>query len=497
MVALEKIDDTLSRRPHTPKPPDDTPSPRNSTYNVSFNNGHNQTTPHEMSWLRKWVIVVLVCTGSLCVTCASSIYTTAYTQMNAELNASSTITTLGLSFFVLGIGSGPLLTGPLSERYGRSPIYLSSLFLFIIWNVTTAVAKNVQTILISRLLAGFAGGTFLSVSGGTVRDIFSRDKIQIPMILVSSAPFIGPCLGPLIGGFISYNAGWRWNFYLMVIWSSCLLLGIVCFVPETNHPINEKAKARVPRKKAGVERQEAFIETTHPARRKTLALSLLRPFQLLLLEPMCLALDIYSAILLGILYLFFQAFPHLFKTTYGFNGWQVGLTFLGIILGMIVAATSSPLWHRLAEGLSNIHGDKNCEATPEQRLVPAIPGSVLISVGLFWFGWTISPNIHWIVPVFGSAIFGCGMLLTFTGIFTFLVYAYSLYAASALAGNGFVRCSFAAAFPLFGVQMYDRLGFHWATSLLAFLTVSMMPLPWLFLKYGKKLRAKSRFALGS
>lgn len=328
--------------------------------------------------------------------------------MNAELDVSSTITTLGLSFFVLGIALGPLLTSPLSEWYGRRPIYLSSLFLFIMWNVTTAVAKNIQTILISRLLAGFAGGTFLSVSGGTVRDIFSRDQIQVPMILVSSAPFLGPCLGPLIGGFISYNAEWRWNFYFVIIWSSCLLLGIVRFVPETNHPIDQKAKTMLLRKKAGVERHEALSETTHTSRRKTLALSLLRPFQLLLFEPMCLALNLYSAILLGVLYLFFQAFPHLFETTYGFNCWQVGLTFLGIILGMIVAATSSPLWYRLTEGLSNVLGDKNCEATPEYRLVPAVPGSALISIGLFWFGWTISPNIHWIVPVLGSAIFGCG-----------------------------------------------------------------------------------------
>ncbi|KAL4913062.1 MFS general substrate transporter [Aspergillus aurantiobrunneus] len=495
MAVPEKIDSTISQRPenqtrrleNTLKPCDDIPSPINSTQ-VSFNNDQNPTTPRKISRLRQWAIVVLICTGALCVTCASSIYTTAYPQMNAELNVSPTITTLGLSFFVLGIGLGPLLTSPLSEWYGRRPIYLSSWFFFIIWNIPTAVAKTVQTILVSRFLAGFAGGTFLSVSGGTVRDIFPRDRIQTPMVLVSSAPFLGPCLGPLIGGFISYRAAWRWNFYFVILWSACLLLGIVCFVPETNHAIN---------KKAGFERREALIETTRTSRKKTLALSLLRPFQLLLFEPICLALDTYSAILLGMLYLFTQAFPHLFETTYGFNGWQVGLTFLGIIVGMIVAGTSIPLWYRLTGGLSNIQGDENCEATPEHRLVPAIPGSVLIPAGLFWFGWTMSPNIHWLVPVFGSAIFGCGTLLTFIGIFTFLVDAYAQYAASALAGNVFVRCSFAAGFPLFGVQMYDGLGFHWATSLLAFLTVSMMPLPWLFLKYGKKLRVKSRFALGS
>lgn len=115
-------------------------------------------------------------------------------------------------------------------------------------------------------------------------------------------------------------------------------------------------------------------------------------------------------------------------------------------------------------------------------------------------------------------------LLVFSGIFTFLVDAYPLYAASSLAANSFARSSFggtclnpnptplphpalshlttsaadddlpSAAFPLFGVQMYRALGDQWATSLLAFLTVAMMPFPYLFFKYGKRLRGKSRFA---
>ncbi|KAK1634302.1 hypothetical protein BDP81DRAFT_56910 [Colletotrichum phormii] len=86
------------------------------------------------------------------------------------------------------------------------------------------------------------------------------------------------------------------------------------------------------------------------------------------------------------------------------------------------------------------------------------------------------------------------ILLVFTGIFTFLVDAYPLYAASALASNAFVRCMFAAAFPLFGTQMYNKLGYSWASSLLAFLTVAMLPFPYIFFKYGKKIRSRSRFA---
>jgi len=69
-----------------------------------------------------------------------------------------------------------------------------------------------------------------------------------------------------------------------------------------------------------------------------------------------------------------------------------------------------------------------------------------------------------------------------------------MYAASALAANSFARSSFAAAFPLFGVQMYNKLGYQWASSVLAFLALAMAPFPYLFFRYGKKLRGNSRFA---
>lgn len=117
--------------------------------------------------------------------------------MNSEFDVASLIAILGLSTFVLGLGLGPLLTSPLSEWYGRRPIYIVAWSFFVIWNVVTAVSQNIQTVIVSRFFTGFAGGTFLSVSGGTVSDVFLRSQIQLPMTLVSSAPFIGPCLGPL------------------------------------------------------------------------------------------------------------------------------------------------------------------------------------------------------------------------------------------------------------------------------------------------------------
>ncbi|KAE8138709.1 major facilitator superfamily domain-containing protein [Aspergillus pseudotamarii] len=477
-----RVEGTLPREDHGP-------------YEVSFDGDQDPMCPRSMPLVRKWVIVLIVCTGTLCVTCTSSIYTTTYTQMNPEFHTSTLISTIGLSSFVLGIGTGPLLTGPLSEHYGRRPIYLVAWTMFLVWTIPSAVAKNIQTIIVSRFFNGFTGGTFLSVAGGTAGDVFSRNQIQAPMALVSSVPFIGPSLGPVLGGFINSHLDWRWTYYIMIIWSAVLLICMIFFAPETYHPIILRARARALRQETGNERYRAPMEDNTKTWRQIIIVALLRPFQLLFLEPMCLCLDIYSAILLGILYLFFGTFPMVFRTTYDMNLWQGGLTFVGIIVGMVIVAATTPIWSNIRERLLNNNAKEPGRSEPEYRLPPAIVGGILIPLGLFWFGWTTYSSIHWIVPIIGSAVFGGGLLLAFTGIFTFLVDAYPQYAASALAANGFARCTFAAAFPLFGSQMYDKLGYQWATSLLAFLTVAMMPFPWLFFKYGKALRAKSKFAL--
>ncbi|KAI8944078.1 major facilitator superfamily domain-containing protein [Xylaria longipes] len=439
-------------------------------FEVSFDGDDDPMCPRSMNIARKWILVCVVGLGSLCVTCSSSIYTATYAQMNPEFHQSDIVATVGLSTFVLGIALGPLFLGPLSEFYGRRPIYLSSWAMFVIWLIPSAVAHNSATIITTRFIDGFAGSAFLSVAGGTVSDVFRRDQIQSPMTIISLSPFIGPSLGPLLGGFINYYTNWRWTYYA--------------------DPIKLREKARRLRKETGDERWKAPMEKSTKSIPRTIALSLMRPFQLLALEPMCLLLSLLSAVLLGVIYLFFGAFPLVFGGNFGFNLWQVGLSFLGIFVGMIAGAATNPVWHSVHRRLvRQNHGV--CE--PEFRLASSILGAVLVPIGLFWFAWTSFPWLHWILPIIGSAIFGCGTLLVFNGIFTFLVDTYPLYAASALAANSFLRCTFAAAFPLFGDQLYRGVGYQWASSILAFITLALMPLPYVFFIYGKRLRLRSRF----
>lgn len=300
--------------------------------------------------------------------------------------------------------------------YGRRPIYVFSMLFFLIFLIPSAVAQNIQTMLVARFLTGFAGSAFLSVAAGTVADLFIPSQIQAPMTFFTVCPFIGPVLGPAVGGFINQFTTWRWSFYVLLIWAGITLVSVL-LVPETFHPVLLARKAVLLRKTTGDDTYRSASEIA--LAKKTLSSAILQsiytPFQLLLLDPMCFLLDLYSALLLGILYLFFGAFPLVFRTNHGFVLWQTGLTFLGLVVGSLIGGAMNPLWHRnylrlIANSKKNRGPEEleNYKPEPEFRLPPAILGGVLVPIGLFWFGWTTYSSVHWIVPIIGSVFFAWG-----------------------------------------------------------------------------------------
>ncbi|CAE6510756.1 unnamed protein product [Rhizoctonia solani] len=431
--------------------------------------------PKHRKTAQKWLIVFILATSSTCVTCASSVASMARSGIQKEFGVSSSVAILGISLYVEGLGVGPLLLGPLSEFFGRRHIYWISFVFFVLLNFPVAFAPNIAVYLVFRFLTGFSGAAFLSVAGGTVADLFANDKVASPMALYTISPFIGPVLGPAFSGFINQNTNWRWTFYTIIIWATVQLVELYLLVPETYEPVLRARKAQQLRKTTGDDRWWAPLEKNDKSIAQTIITSCYKPFEILAFEPMALLLDIWCALLLGILYLCFTAFPTIFGVNHGFNTQSVGLTFIGIGIGMIFALASQPLWNRLQAKYTERHQGA---PPPETRLFIGMAGAVLVPVGLFWLAFTTPRSVHWVVPIIASIPFGTGTVP---------------YAASAMAGNSFLRSAFAAAFPLISGPMYNRLGTMGATALLAGLTVLMAPLPFIFYRLGPKLRQNSRF----
>lgn len=112
---------------------------------------------------------------------------------------------------------------------------------------------------------------------------------------------------------------------------------------------------------------------------------------------------------------------------------------------------------------------------------------------MFIYGWTADKHVFWIVPIIGTGLVGLGLLATFMPIQTYLVDAFTVYAASALAANTVLRSLMGALLPLAGRQMYATLGLGWGNSLLAFIALGLCPIPIIFYKYGERIRKSPRF----
>jgi hypothetical protein len=205
---------------------------------------------------------------------------------------------------------------------------------------------------------------------------------------------------------------------------------------------------------------------------------------------MVLFLDLWSALILGILYLSFGGIPYIFRTQYGFNVQSTGLAFLGIGAGQLIAAGTQPYFNKQYKATAA--RSPGGIAPPEARLVVGMYGAVLCPLGLLLLGLTCFANVHWIVPIILSSFFGWGMVYAYSSTFTYLVDAYRPVAASALASNSFLRSTFAAGFPLFGQQMYKALGPVGATCLLAGLLFLCTPLPFIFYKIGERVRTRTQ-----
>lgn len=128
------------------------------------------------------------------------------------------------------------------------------------------------------------------------------------------------------------------------------------------------------------------------------------------------------------------------------------------------------------------------EWKPEYRLPPLLPGSLVVPIGLFWYGWSAEAHVHWTMPIIGTGFFAIGNLAIFLPVQTYFIDAFETYAASAATANTLTRSLIGAFLPLAGPDMYKELGQGWGNSLLAFIALVFAPLGWVIYRYGERIR---------
>ncbi|KAL3428145.1 hypothetical protein PVAG01_01654 [Phlyctema vagabunda] len=398
-----------------------------------------------------------------------------------RFEVSREVASLGTSLFLLGFGLGGLFWAPASEWVGRRIPFLLGYTIFIIFQIPVGVADNLETVLASRFIQGFFGSSTLAVIAGAFADLWPAPINRgVAMTIFTIATFAAPIIGSIAGSYIAQSGySWRWTAWITIIISAipCILGWVL--MPET-YQSNTSGSDDV---------DLATGEVAAPKLRNIIATNFSRPFRMLFSEPIVLLFSIYLALVYGIFYLFFTAFPISFHQQ---RQWPAGvgaLPFLSVLVGIfagsgfIIYDTKTRFARRLGSG----------QNTPEDRLPPMMYGSVLLPVGLFTFAWTSSPDITWVPQVLVGAPIGFGIVTIFLQGINYIVDCYKQASNSALASSTLLRGLSGTAFPLFASTMYASLGVDWATSVLAFVTVCLTPVSFLFYRYGTRLRSVSRY----
>ncbi|PKY03243.1 MFS general substrate transporter [Aspergillus campestris IBT 28561] len=435
----------------------------------------------------KSLTVMTMSLGATVVSLFSTLYTSGIPGLQDEFHISKSVALLGVTTYLLGMAAGTVIFAPLSEVVGRRPVYIVSMAIFLVLILPSALASNIESILVSRFFGGFFGSAMMSNSPASVNDIVSDEYRALAFGFWSIGPTNGPVYGPIIGGFVFQYLGWRWTNWIVLIMGGVVLALMVC-IKETYAPLILRKRAEKQRK----ETQNPKWWTRYDGEKDLKSLlktSLSRPFMMIITEPICLFWDTYVAIVYAILYLCFVAYPIAFHQERGWSPGTSGLSFTGIGVGVLIAIAMEPLFRKVI----NLHRKSPETGTvPPEAMVSIICfGATLLAIGQLWFAWTCTPNVHWIAPILAGVPFGAGNACVFIYASNYMARSYGIYAASALAGNMVLRSVMGACLPLAGPEMYATLGLNWASTLLGIVEAVCILIPVVFYFHGHKIRKAS------
>lgn len=326
---------------------------------------------------------------------ASSIQSGVLPQNAAAFGVSHVVASLATGIYLLGFGTGSLVSGPLSEILGRNAVYAGSLTIFMIFVMASGLAPNIGAQLAFRFLAGVFGCPPLTCAGGTVADLWKPLEKTLVFPVYAILSFGGPVLGPVIASWMGQGVlSWRWTNWIILIGSGLIMATLVLFQPETYSHLILKWKAQQLRAHTGNARFRAEMELEKTALMSRMAVGCLREFQLTVHEPIVLLISLYMTIIYIVLFTFFDGYEFIFSDVHGLSQGLTNIVWVAMYTGIMLAGLLVPVIYRwtkkeFLQAKADAGGDtKAVHTRPENRLWFAMMGCPFIPIGLFWMGWT-------------------------------------------------------------------------------------------------------------
>ena len=172
---------------------------------------------------------------------ALNIFVPSIPGLQSTFGASAGTVQLTLTLYLVGIAVCQLFYGPLSDRYGRRPMLLAGLAVFVAASVMAALATSIEMLIAARLLQALGGASGMVLARAIVRDLFSRERSASVLGYITMIWVVAPMVAPSLGGLLEHYADFRASFWLLAGLGALVLAGIWSALPETNGNRNPTA----------------------------------------------------------------------------------------------------------------------------------------------------------------------------------------------------------------------------------------------------------------
>ncbi|KAF3764260.1 MFS general substrate transporter [Cryphonectria parasitica EP155] len=488
---MEKTEDALGTADLTPE------SQRllelKETYGATWDGPSDPRDPYNWKPWRKVSITLLISCGQLVTLMTASMIAAALNKIAADLGMSTSQAQIAFSIYFLGMAFAPFFIAAVSEMYGRRPVWLISNMYFVLWNTLCPVGRNKVLMILGRFMAAAGASCGVCLTGPILTDMYRPDMRGRSLALASLLPYLGPAVGPIIGGVATQHLDWPWLFYIISLFSAAIVLAGFFLLPESHTPILLGRLARAETTAAATAGAAADPQQGRALHNSNsnnggssffsrLATSVRRPVWLLLRRPVMQLIALNMGLNFAMYCVMITTLASIFMARYHESETVSSLNYIAIAVGTTIEAQAGGhimdwIWRRLT---ARQHGGGEGKGKPEFRLPFIAPGVITAA------------EAHWALVDAGVTVFVMGCFAYSAG---FLAYTFDEFehAASASAACRVYMYILGFACPIFAPILYDRLGYGWGNTLLA-LVLLLVGGPSVLLLWlrGEKVRALGR-----
>ncbi|KAI7675446.1 MFS general substrate transporter [Hortaea werneckii] len=422
---------------------------------------------------RKLLIVAILSFCSFLAPISSTSILAASPEVVSTYDTTATIFGVSNALYLVFMGLSPLFWGPLGQTYGRKATLAWSSITFTGFSVGSALAPNLASYFVFRMLTAFQGTSFLIVGASVIGDIYRPVERGTAYGWFLSGTLIGPALGPFIGGIIVTWISWRYIFWLQTALAGAASIAVVFLIPETIHHARKADLVGLPKRKQA---------------RKLW--SWINPWRVIVLfrYPNLLVAGIASSSLVWNMYSLLTPIRYVLNPRFGLSTpWQGGLFYIAPGCGYLVGTFFGGKW---ADRVVKKWIKKRGRRIPEDRLHSCIEAmGIVIPACMLIYGWSVEKEVGGIpLPVIVMFIQGVAQLFCFPSLNTYCVDVMQKQSGEVVAGNYFIRYFFAAAGSAACTPVIDAIGVGWFSTIsAAFLVVSAIGV-WFTAEHGGKWR---------